>query len=156
MFVCSKCGKEFEHRRHMFRHRSKVHPDKTVTDPEGSEPVKQRAGEEGRKRRLEKEGLPGDQWPAKQQLVLTTGNTGDILPWSSKHNIMLLAPSAVCGVIVPRKWTPTMACGALGISRETLKETRKSSGPTLNTLREELVEALRRSCHQPDRSQEKE
>lgn len=147
MVVCLKCGKEFEHRRHLFRHLRQVHQDTDGGNPKDSAP----SGENSRKRRrTEDHTLPGDYWPTEKQLVITTGGPGDLIPWSQQHNLMLLAPSAVCGVMVPRGWSPATACGVLGVNRETLRGTRRSAGPILSALLEELKEACRQSCHQPD------
>ena len=137
MHVCTKCGKKFKQRQHLICHNGRVHPDKRPDNLEDAKST--RRSKEGRKQEL-----PGDQWPDNQQLVLTTGKAGDLLPWSSQHNVMLLAPSAVCGVLVPKKWTPTMACGILGVSKRTLRGIWKSSGPTLKALWGELKEVLRR------------
>ena len=141
MHICVQCGKKFEKRQHLARHRGRVHPPSRPDTPEDTQSTKE--SERGHKRPRE-EGLPGDHWPDSKQLVIATGKAGDLLPWSSQQNIMLLAPSAVCGVLVPRKWTPAMTCGILGVSRRTLRGIRKSSGPNLEALREELKEVLRR------------
>ena len=151
MHVCTKCGKKFKQRQHLIRHNGRVHPDKRPDNLENAKST--RRSKEGRKRQREEE-LPDDHWPDNQQLVLATGKAGDLLPWSSRHNVMLLAPSAVCGVVVPKKWTSTMACGAMGISKETLRGTRKGSGPTLNALREELKEVLCRYQQPQDEHRE--
>ena len=151
MHVCTKCGKKFKQRQHLIRHNGRVHPDKRPDNLEDAKST--RRSKEGRKRQREEE-LPDDHWPDNQQLVLATGKAGDLLPWSSRHNVMLLAPSAVCGVVVPKKWTSTMACGAMGISKETLRGTRKGSGPTLNALREELKEVLCRYQQPQDEHRE--
>ena len=146
MHICKQCGKKFEHRQHLARHRSKVHPP-SRPDTTG-DTTRTQGSKESRKRPHEDE-LPGDYWPGSQQLVIATGQAGDLLPWSSQDNIMLLAPSAVCGVLVPRKWTSVMACGILGVSRRTLRGIRKSSGPQLETLQEELKAVLRRYQQPP-------
>ena len=140
MHTCAKCGKKFEKRQHLVRHDGRVHP---TTRPDSSEDTGSTRENEGGRKRPREESLPGDHWPDKQ-LVLATGKAGDLLPWSSQHNIMLLAPAAVSGVLVPKKWTPAMACGVMGVSRRTLRGIRRSSAPNLKALREELKAVLRR------------
>ena len=147
MHICTQCGKKFEQRQHLAHHRSKVHP---LSRPDTTGDTTPTKGSEGSRKRSHEEELPGDYWPDSQQLVIATGKAGDLLPWSSQDNIMLLAPSAVCGVLVPRKWTPAMACGILGVSRRTLRGIRKSSGPQLEALREELKAVLRRYQQPPE------
>ena len=106
MHLCKQCGKKFKRRQHLARHRSKVHPPPS-TDTNGGT-TRAQGSKENCKRTHEDE-LPGDYWPSSQQVVIATGQAGDLLPWSSEDNIMLLAPSAICGVLVPKKWTSAMA-----------------------------------------------
>lgn len=146
MHLCKQCGKKFKRRQHLARHRSKVHPHPS-TDTNGGT-TRAQGSKENRKRTHEDE-LPGDYWPSSQQVVIATGQAGDLLPWSSEDNIMLLAPSAICGVLVPKKWTSAMACGIMGVSRKTLRGIRKSAGPQLETLQKELRAVLRRYQQPP-------
>ena len=144
MHLCKQCGKKFERRQHLARHRSNVHPPK---DANGDNTRAQ--GSKKDRKRPHGDELPGDYWPSSQQVVVATGQAGDLLPWSSQDNIMLLAPSAVCGVLVPRNWTSSMACGIMGVSRKTLRGIRKCSGPQLERLQKELRAVLRRYQQPP-------
>ena len=150
MVTCLYCKKEFEQRAHLLRHIRRVHRNKPSDTPTESEPTRKDSGETPSKRqRTAEHALPGDHWPAEEQLVITTGGPGDLVPWSRDHNLMLLTPSAVCGVVVPRGWTPAMAFSILGVSRETLRGTQRSAGPTLSTLWKDLTAACRQACQPP-------
>ena len=149
MITCLYCKKEFK-RVHLLRHIRQVHKNER-SDASESEPTRKDDGETPSKRqRTEEHALPGDHWPSEEQLVITTGGPGDLVPWSQSHNLMLLTPSAVCGVMVPRGWTPAMAFNLLGVDRNTLRGTRRSAGPTLTKLWEDLTTACRRACQPPD------
>ena len=144
MHVCKLCGKKFERRQHLARNRNQVHPPKNT---DGNHTCAQ--GSERDRKQLRRDEFPGDYWPSSQQVVVATGQAGDLLPWSSQNNLMLLAPSAVCGVLVPKNWTSSMVCGIMGISRKTLKGIRKCSGPQLEKMLEELRAVLRRYQQSP-------
>ena len=144
MHVCKLCGKKFERRQHLARHRNQVHPPKNT---DGNHTCAQ--GSERDRKQPRRDEFPGDYWPSSQQVVVATGQAGDLLPWSSQNNLMLLAPSAVCGVLVPKNWTSSMVCGIMGISRKTLKGIRKCSGPQLEKMLEELRAVLRRYQQSP-------
>lgn len=144
MHVCKLCGKRFERRQHLARHRNQVHPPKNT---DGNHTCAQ--GSERDRKQPRRDEFPGDYWPSSQQVVVATGQAGDLLPWSSQNNLMLLGPSAVCGVLVPKNWTSSMVCGIMGISRETLKGIRKCSGPQLEKMLEELRAVLRRYQQSP-------
>ena len=98
MHVCKLCGKKFERRQHLARHRNQVHPPKNT---DGNHTCAQ--GSERDRKQPRRDEFPGDYWPSSQQVVVATGQAGDLLPWSSQNNLMLLAPSAVCGVLVPQE-----------------------------------------------------
>ena len=144
MHVCKLCGKKFERRQHLAHHRNQVHPPKNT---DGNDTCAQ--GSERDRKQPRRDEFPGDYWPSSQQVVVATGQAGDLLPWSSQNNLMLLAPSAVCGVLVPKNWTSSMVCGIMGISRKTLKGIRKCSGPQLEKMQEELRAVLRRYQQSP-------
>lgn len=144
MHVCKLCGKKFERRQHLARHRNQVHSPKNT---DGNHTCAQ--GSKRDRKQPRRDEFPGDYWPSSQQVVVATGQAGNLLPWSSQNNLMLLAPSAVCGVLVPKKWTSSMVCGIMGIKRETLKGIRKCSGPQLEKMLEELRAVLRRYQQSP-------
>ena len=144
MHVCKLCGKKFERRQHLARHRNQVHPPKNT---DGNHTCAR--GSKRDRKQPRRDEFPGDYWPSSQQVVVATGQAGDLLPWSSQNNLMLLAPSAVCGVLVPKNWTSSMVCGIMGISRKTLKGIRKCSGPQLEKMLEELRAVLRRYQQSP-------
>ena len=144
MHVCKLCGKKFERRQHLARHRNQVHLPKNT---DGNHTCAQ--GSERDRKQPRRDEFPGDYWPSSQQVVVATGQAGDLLPWSSQNNLMLLAPSAVCGVLVPKNWTSSMVCGIMGISRKTLKGIRKCLGPQLEKMLEELRAVLRRYQQSP-------
>ena len=144
MHVCKLCGKKFERCQHLARHRNQVHPPKNT---DGNHTCAQ--GSERDRKQPRRDEFPGDYWPSSQQVVVATGQAGDLLPWSSQNNLMLLAPSAVCGVLVPKNWTSSMVCGIMGISQKTLKGIRKCSGPQLEKMLEELRAVLRRYQQSP-------
>ena len=146
MPTCKKCGKDFEKRQHLVRHDARVHPP---ARPDGPGDAKSTREGEGEHQQPGDGSLPGDRWP-DQQLVLATGKAGDLLPWSSQNNIMLLGPAAVTGVLVPRKWTPVMALGVLGVTKKKLRGVQRISAPRLKALREEL-KAVLRHYQQPEK-----
>ena len=135
MHLCKKCDKKFERRSHLARHLSIVHQTKAAS----------KAGADQKSRKEPSEcRLPGDHWPRSQQVVVATGQAGDIIPWSSDENLLLLAPSGICGVHVPEQWRTSMVMGILGITKETLRGVQRSAGPQLDKLQEEMLAVLRR------------
>ena len=149
MFVCEQCKKEFNKRLHVLRHVQRVHAVRKGTKREATEADGH--GDEGasssKARKAEQKPL-GDRWPT-QQLVVLTGNIGDVLPWSSKQDMMLLAPAVLCAVAIPRGWNSKSACGLMGVDAQQLRRARQSSHPTYDTLLEELQKVL--DCYRSDR-----
>ena len=144
MHVCQLSGKKLERRRHLARRCKRTY------SPKDTKKADARAqGSKKNPEQPQREERPGDFGPSSQRVVVATGQAGDLLPWSSQNNLMLLAPSAVCGVLVPKNWTSSMVCGIMGISRKTLKGIRKCSGPQLEKMQEELRAVLRRYQQSP-------
>ena len=130
MHHCKKCDKKFERRPRLARHMSIKHPTKEASKSGASEK---------RQKKPQR-----DRWPRSQQIVVATGEAGDLLPWGSDENLLLLAPSGVCGVRVPKTWTASMVLGIMGITKEMLRAVQRSSGPQLVKMQEEMVAVLRR------------
>ena len=127
MFKCERCSKVFEKRPRLLRHVSTVHAEKRERKrgaPESAGAAERNSAEGGsnKKQKLTQQPL-GDRWP-EQQLVVVTGTAGDVLPWSSRQDMMFLAPVVVCGVAIPRGWNSRSACGLLGLDPDCLRETR--------------------------------
>ena len=152
MYVCEQCEKEFNKRLHLLRHVQRVHAVRKGTKREASEATEAddhgNVGESNSKARTTEQKPLGDRWP-KQQLVMLTGTIGDILPWSSQQDMMLLAPAVLCAVAIPRGWNSKSACGLMGVDARQLRRARQSSHPTYDTLREELRTVL--DCYRSDR-----
>ena len=152
MYVCEKCKKEFNKRLHLLRHVQQVHTVRKGAKREASEATEAddhgNVGESNSKARKTEQKPLGDRWP-KQQLVMLTGTIGDILPWSSQQDMMLLAPAVLCTVAIPRGWNSKSACGLMGVDARQLRRARQSSHPTYDTLREELQTVL--DCYRLDR-----
>lgn len=154
MYVCEQCEKEFNKRLHVLRHVQRVHAVRKGTKREASEATETdghgNVGASSSKARKTEQKSLGDRWP-KQQLVVLTGTIGDILPWSSQQDMMLLAPAILCAVAIPRGWNSKSACGLMGVDARQLRRARQSSHPTYDTLREELQEVL--DCYRSDRGE---
>ena len=152
MYKCEHCNREFGKRLHLLRHVNKVHAEKKgkkreAPEATGAEDHTSTGESSSKTRKIEQKPL-GDRWP-EQQLVVVTGTAGDILPWSSQQDMMILAPAVMCGVAIPRGWNSRSACGLLGIDPSCLRRTRQSSHPTYDALRRELKEVLDR--YRPDK-----
>ena len=153
MYACEKCKKEFNKRLHLLRHVQQVHAVRKGTKreaPEATEADENASKSNSKARKMEQKPL-GDRWP-KQQLVMLTGTVGDIVPWSSQQDMMLLAPAVLCAVAIPRGWNSKSACGLMGVDARQLRRARQSSHPTYDTLREELQTVL--DCYRSDRGED--
>ena len=147
MYECEHCNREFKKRLHLLRHVHKVHAEKKGNKREAPEATgaedRTSTGESSSKTRKIDQKPLGDRWP-EQQLVVVTGTVGDILPWSSQQDMMILAPAVMCAVAIPRGWNSRSACGLLGVDPSQLRRIRQSSHPTYDALRKELQEVLNR------------
>ena len=144
MKSCKFCKKSFPQQRNLTRHMRSVHGHVLWKCP--------RCGQEcGRadqlRRHLYDHGvtapglLPGDQY-APSKVIMATGNTGEIIPWSTTHNLLLVTPMTVCGVVVPRAWDQKLACAMLRIPPASLREARSREAPTTMKLHQEMQQVV--------------
>ena len=111
MKTCKICNKQFVRPRNLRRHQEEVHHKikwkcQVCSKEFGrAESLKRHQASHERNDMH----LLGDRFTT-QRFLLAAGKVGDILPWSSSENVMLIAPSAVCGITIPRSWSRAMAC----------------------------------------------
>lgn len=145
MYECESCHKEFKKRLHLLRHVNTVHASRKGQKreaPDATEAEDRDGSSESSSKMKKTEQKPlGDRWP-EQQLVMVTGTIGDILPWSSRQDLMVLAPTVMCAVAIPRGWNSRSACGLWGVDPVQLRKARQSSHHTYDTLRKELQEVM--------------
>ena len=140
MKTCKICNKQFVRPRNLRRHQEKVH-DKIkwkcqVCSKEfgRAESLKRHQASHERNDMH----LLGDRFTT-QRFLLAAGEVGDILPWSSSENVMLIAPSAVCGITIPRSWSRAMACRLLHVTPESLRQAGAETAPTAQRIHTELT-----------------
>ena len=145
MYECESCHKEFKKRLHLLRHVNTVHVSRKGHKREASDAteVEDPDDSSARSSKMKKteQTLLGDRWP-EQQLMMVTGTIGDILPWSSQQDLMVLAPSIMCAVAIPKGWNSKSACGLWGIDKLQLKLARHSSHHTYDTLQKEMQNVM--------------
>jgi hypothetical protein len=56
---------------------------------------------------------------------------GEEIPWKGNQKLILLAPVAVCWLIVPKKWSSSLACNRLGLNDEQVEQFLASQQPML-------------------------
>ena len=110
---------------HLLRHVNTVHASRKGQKreaPDATEAEDRDGSSESSSKMKKTEQKPlGDRWP-EQQLVMVTGTIGDILPWSSRQDLMVLAPTVMCAVAIPRGWNSRSACGLWGVDPGAVKE----------------------------------
>ena len=86
----------------------------------------------------------GSLYPATENKVISVlRQTGDVLPWSATENLLLLAPTAICGVRVPRKLPSNVAASMIGVDIDHLRSQRTQMHPLLGEIREYMEEAVK-------------
>ncbi len=135
---CTKCYREFCKKKNLLRHMRTVH----------GEPQKEEHRCNCGKTFGRKDNLSKHKKNCKQaNLTNTTTDTGSTyttvmvkkageeIPWDSKHKLILLAPVAVCGLLVPSNWKSSMTCNRLGVnSHKFALETNQSFTENLNWI----------------------
>lgn len=152
---CQECGREFNHRRNMVRHLRSVHQKLTAKcnicgksfnrndyltkhmkqHTPKTDTVKPQMDQEATK---SEKGLPGDQYPSDKKVVMMIGKGGDMIPWSENEKLLLLAPTAVCGVLVPRKMPRDLAASVLRIDEKDFKDQQERMHPVLDEVQSQL------------------
>lgn len=84
-----------------------------------------------------KQAEPKSTQPAQQMETVTiTKGPGKLLPWGEHHNLLLLTPTVISGLIVP-KWVPeALAPGYLGIKKNAFDQSREAAHPFLEDVRQ--------------------
>ena len=149
MFTCDKCQKVFNYKKNLKRHKEQVHDGLTWPCTRCDKTFSRAATLKKHMGAHEDKKLPGDHY-RQQQYLLAAGKVGDLFPWSSTHNLLLVAPSTVCGLMVPVTWTRGMACSLMGVRLEELREVCKETAPTVSRLSEEMGEILKQARQPPE------
>ena len=151
MFSCKLCDKKKgTKKRNLKRHHLTVH-QKTKTECSAcgkrfcrSDYLKEHqlkcTGNKGRSEEV-KPTLPGDQLESDTR-VLFAGKAGDILPWSSESNILLLATTAVRGVLLPKWYPPNLAHWYLGLDKPTFTSYVAHQQPILAETRATIKQTM--------------
>ena len=52
--------------------------------------------------------------------VMMVGKAGDVIPWGRESNLLLLAPTSVCGLLIPKWWPKPLVHRYLGMEKQEL------------------------------------
>ena len=145
MYECESCHKEFKKRLHLLRHVNTVHASRKGQKREAPDATeaKDRDGSSESSSKMKKTGAETAGRP------LARAATGDGDRDHRRHftlvqpaDLMVLAPTVMCAVAIPRGWNSRSACGLWGVDPVQLRKARQSSHHTYDTLRKELQEVM--------------
>ena len=141
MFSCKICNKTFTRKRNMRRHHLLVYQKTKTECPTCGKSLCRSDYLKEHQQKCNKicsDSVPeevkltllGDQLKSDTK-VLLAGKAGDVLPWSAESNILLLAPTAVCGVLLPKWYPKSMAHRFLGLDKATFTSDVAHQQPVL-------------------------
>ena len=81
---------------------------------------------------------------ATTNVVSYVGGVGDVIPWTAERSLLLLAPAAVCGVLVPSQWPRPLSQALLGMDAGILRELQGRQYPLLEECRQMMAESQER------------
>ena len=114
---CHLCPKEFNTRKNALRHQQVVHKNQNKD--------KKRPAEE-------------------RKTIIMVGKTGDVVKISKEISLLLLAPTAVAGVVIQGAEDERLVRGRLGISEDWIKRQRMMEQPLLQDVRDEIQQVMER------------
>jgi len=79
-----------------------------------------------------------------------TKTAGDVIPWVEGHNLLLLSPAVICGIVVPSTWTPNTARRLAGLDPALLQHYRQQFHPVLAEVEQVARERATAARRQAD------